>query len=840
MGIEKLLYMSAQEKETKRVDPIEIFDYLDKKDGFGYLRKNQFDFLKEWNERREERDIVGVMHTGAGKTLVGLLMLQSKLSEEQLPSLYLCPTIQLVEQTIKQAKDYGIEVCKVDENISSLPIDFLNSKKILVTTFSKMFNGKSVFGVKDYSNSSDIVDVGSIVIDDAHSCVDYARQNSTISISREDMAYEKIFSLFSNEIDEQSYGKYKAILDGDASVSFQIPYWAWNSNIQDIKNILDDYCSENSAEGLKYRLIASCLEKSRCYISGKSIEITPKYNPVYQIPSFFRAKHRYILSATINSYDLREELLIEKKAIENPIISSSYIVDVGDRMILSPTKYHRDINDSSIRKLIYRKCKKENLGLIVIVPSTKHNSLKEWRALGASIINKDNMDEVFKKIKGGDRQQIVLVNRYEGVDFPGDQAHILILDGCPEYVSNKDKATSIVSKNSNHKIKLVQKIEQGLGRTVRSNSDYSVVMLLGEKLVNFVSLKSNFDNFSLATRAQLEIANELLSGDFYQSPEAAIKEILNSIDYCLNRKEEWVKYSKKKLSEVDISKQINRDISSIDLECEAYFKFLRNDYSEAESILRELLKGAKEDELGRLYQEIAEIKYAKGELTNSDNLQVSSYKTWDYAFKPRVGSTKKDIKDIQRIKNSTNYVNGFTDKASLNSAMEKILKNLVYDNDASSDLFEEAVENIGNFLGFHSTRPDKMGESGGPDNLWLSTQCQYIIECKNRETNRMNKGDSKQLDHSLTWFEQLYGTQDTFKGVIFHPQSKKDRDVQVPNNAYVIPSGKLDKLKNNLEDFRKLLYKNYGVFTQEQISDYLNKCKLQLSDFESNYLVRIN
>ena len=840
MGIEKLLYMSSQEKETKRVDPIEIFDYLDKKDGFGYLRKNQFDFLKEWNERREERDIVGVMHTGAGKTLVGLLMLQSKLSEEQLPSIYLCPTLQLVEQTIKQAKDYGIEVCKVDENISSLPTDFLNSKKILVTTFSKMFNGKSVFGVKDYSNPSDIVNVGSIVIDDAHSCVDYARQNSTISISREDRAYEKIFSLFSNKIEDQNYGKYTAILDGDASVSFQIPYWEWHSNIQDIKSILGDYCSENSTEGLKYRLIASSLEKSRCYISGKSIEITPKYNPVYQIPSFFRAKHRYILSATINSYDLREELLIEKRAIENPIISSSYIVDVGDRMILSPTKYHRDINDSFIRKLIYRKCKKENLGLIVIVPSNKHNSLKEWRELGATIINKDNIDEVLKKIKGGDRQQIVLVNRYEGVDFPGDQAHVLILDGCPEYVINEDKAASIVSKNSNHKIKLVQKIEQGLGRTVRSNSDYSVVMLLGEKLVNFVSLKSNFDNFSLATRAQLEIANELLSGDFYQSPEAAIKEILNSIDYCLNRKEEWTKYSKKKLSEVDISKQINRDISSIDLECEAYFKFLRNDYSEAENILRELLKGAKEDELGRLYQEIAEIKYAKGDLTDSDNLQVLSYRIWDYAFKPRVGSTKKDIKDIQRIKNSINYVNGFTDKASLNSAMEKILKNLVYDNDASSDLFEEAVENIGNFLGFHSTRPDKNEKSGGPDNLWMSNQCQYIIECKNRETNRMNKGDSKQLNSSLAWFDRRYGSQDTLKGVIFHPMSKKDLDVQVPNNTYVIPREKLDKLKNNLEDFRKLLYENYGVFTQEQISDYLNKCKLQLNDFESNYLVRIN
>ena len=79
MGIDDLIFNRTNTDIVESSDPIQIFNYLGKKDGFGYLRTNQADFLKEWNERRTERDIVGVMHTGAGKTLVGLLMLQSKL-----------------------------------------------------------------------------------------------------------------------------------------------------------------------------------------------------------------------------------------------------------------------------------------------------------------------------------------------------------------------------------------------------------------------------------------------------------------------------------------------------------------------------------------------------------------------------------------------------------------------------------------------------------------------------------------------------------------------------------------------------------------------------------------
>ena len=67
----------------KVLDPVEIYDTLDRASDKGPLRPAQLAVLSEWYEsRRNERDVILKLHTGQGKTLVGLLLLQSKLNED--------------------------------------------------------------------------------------------------------------------------------------------------------------------------------------------------------------------------------------------------------------------------------------------------------------------------------------------------------------------------------------------------------------------------------------------------------------------------------------------------------------------------------------------------------------------------------------------------------------------------------------------------------------------------------------------------------------------------------------------------------------------------------------
>ncbi len=82
----------AGKKAKKPTDPVELYDTLDRAHDKGPLRPAQLAVLTEWHGKHQKtRDVIVKLHTGQGKTLIGLLMLQSRLNAGNGPALYLCP-----------------------------------------------------------------------------------------------------------------------------------------------------------------------------------------------------------------------------------------------------------------------------------------------------------------------------------------------------------------------------------------------------------------------------------------------------------------------------------------------------------------------------------------------------------------------------------------------------------------------------------------------------------------------------------------------------------------------------------------------------------------------------
>ena len=66
----------------KKTHPVEIYDTLDRASDKGPLRPAQEAILNTWYEsNRNKKDVIIKLHTGQGKTLVGLLILQSRINE---------------------------------------------------------------------------------------------------------------------------------------------------------------------------------------------------------------------------------------------------------------------------------------------------------------------------------------------------------------------------------------------------------------------------------------------------------------------------------------------------------------------------------------------------------------------------------------------------------------------------------------------------------------------------------------------------------------------------------------------------------------------------------------
>ncbi|MFU1980817.1 hypothetical protein [Bordetella hinzii] len=77
--------LRTQKKKATQTEPLEIFRRLPKPPGINDLYTSQAEVLDTWYQRRKQRDIVLKLHTGGGKTLVGLLMAQSTINETNEP-----------------------------------------------------------------------------------------------------------------------------------------------------------------------------------------------------------------------------------------------------------------------------------------------------------------------------------------------------------------------------------------------------------------------------------------------------------------------------------------------------------------------------------------------------------------------------------------------------------------------------------------------------------------------------------------------------------------------------------------------------------------------------------
>lgn len=89
MDFDRLLKESAQ---TAPIEPRELYASLpNKADGYGYLRDVQGQVLSKWHARRDERDLIIKVNTGAGKTIDGLVILESYPNAGKVPALYVAP-----------------------------------------------------------------------------------------------------------------------------------------------------------------------------------------------------------------------------------------------------------------------------------------------------------------------------------------------------------------------------------------------------------------------------------------------------------------------------------------------------------------------------------------------------------------------------------------------------------------------------------------------------------------------------------------------------------------------------------------------------------------------------
>ena len=110
-----------------------------------HLWAQQADLLRAYHQKHlDASDVAIELPTGAGKTLVGLLIAEWRRRAHSERIAYLCPTRQLARQVHEQAKGYGIQTRVLIGKQRDYPPqdfnDYQTNRAIAVTTYSAIFN----------------------------------------------------------------------------------------------------------------------------------------------------------------------------------------------------------------------------------------------------------------------------------------------------------------------------------------------------------------------------------------------------------------------------------------------------------------------------------------------------------------------------------------------------------------------------------------------------------------------------------------------------------------------------------------------------------------------------
>lgn len=819
----------------KSIHPLEIYESLDRASDKGPLRQVQAAILQTWHDHHQEKkDVIVKLHTGQGKTLIGLLILQSRLNATGRPVLYLCPNKLLVDQTCEQAKQFGFKYCRVDRN-NQLPQDFLDGTSMLITHVQMLFNGMTRFGLKQRSRMVDC-----IVLDDSHACIDTIQDVFTLKIPAADPLYQELFTLFELDLEEQGQSRTEEIRQGAFEAFLPVPYWAWTDKQQEVVRFL---VAKKDGDMLKFTwpLISDIIADCQCVISGTSIEISPYLNPIEQFGTFAKCEHRIFMSATTNNDAFFiKSLEVDLETIKAPLKYAGEKWS-GEKMILIPYLIHEGLDKVSIVNQFAKTDEKRRYGVVALTPSKE--SAAYWQECGAIVPDTNSIQKDIQDLRDGHfSRTIALANRYDGIDLPDDSCRILTLDSKP---FTSLLAERLLEQYRGHSktidIKIAQKIEQGLGRAVRGEKDYCVILITGHELETIMRAKNYQAYFSAQTNKQIDIGMNLTKIALDQTDEDdGPTRLWKLIQLSIKRDDQWKKYYVKQMETV---KERTPDLALLDMlelekKAEAYHR--DGQHTKAIETIQALLdKHVKPDnKTDRAFylQEMARYSY-RNQRSASNNYQVNAYKTNRELLKPIHGIEFHPLKiDKRRTENIQNWLNAFTDHQDLQLQVNATISDLSFG--VSADKFELALHQLGLSLGFACERPDKEVKKG-PDNLWNVQADQYILfECKNQvaeDRSEIVKTETGQIHNAHAWFNQNYGSR-KIKNVLIIPTKMLSAGAGFTIDVDIMRKKGLNQLKANYRRFfEELKPYELSTITEKQLDEYLRLHHLTVDDIWNSY-----
>lgn len=762
---------------TTPTDPREIFKRRPSGEGVANdLWRGQAEALEGWFKDQKDETLI-LLNTGAGKTIIGLLIAQSLVAQGTKNVVYVCSTIDLIKQTAAEAAKLGIPVTIRAEGGFDNDL-FSQGKAFCITTYPALF-----FGFR--SNKP-----GALIFDDAHVAGKSIRDVFTLSISKKDhpQLYAELLE-FLRPIFTDYHQKMEfeaAVRENEESGTILLsPPCATFDMAGKLSSVINPHINEKDRSlFFPWPFVRDHLKYCAVFVGRGIIEITPPFLPTLTLPAFGRDVKRVYLSATINSRADFTRVFGHK-----PDKTIAPDVDAGDgeRLFVFASKFDK----GSVDKAIVRNMAEQSK--VLIGAPSRHRG-KQWDfAIQPTTKTFTNDLDRFRRQTNG---AFVLAGRFDGIDLPGAQCRSMVVDGLPsgsnlieQYLFEKLQMDQLRSNT------LSVRITQLLGRIIRGRQDFGFFIVADRPLENWLKNERNRAQLPELLRRQLFLSEAIED----QVPDKhTAKSIIDTMNKVISRDAGWVNYYRDNINDMDVPKvrlQENEQNNAVlekagKGEVRFMTKLWDNDPEGAAKDLEEEIREVAivDPMLAGWYSIWAGVAYYAAEKNDA------AYDFFDEARRrigrnlplPRraVSEVEKEADPLTLMEEAVRQI-VLTDLAKINDRIAKarILARNAFSNGATHKQCEEAVRAIGATLGFVSTRPCT-DHGKGPDNLWLDSYSKQMIafELKTDKTaeSTLSKDDVGQGHNHIEWLKTHYPNT-KLNGLIFLTDAQRISDKSDPS-----------------------------------------------------------
>lgn len=493
-------------------------------DAVSSLWIHQGDVLRAYAERHQNTaDLALELPTGTGKTLPGLLIAEWVRRKNEGPVLYAAPTKQLAHQVLGTARNEGVPARLLvgsHHNWSTTDeSDVEGGEAIAITTYSSIFN-----------SSPKLPKPRLIVLDDAHAGEQFVGEQYGVTIGR--YKAEPVYLAVLDALRPFLSGLQIQRLQGkpDPGAHHQVRLILPAVVPAALQKLDATLAQLPEPYKFQFAMIRSGLAACCVYLSYGGIQVRQMIPPTFENKIFSRAGQRVYLSATLGGGGELERAFGRSEITRMPLPTKTPPRS-GRRLFVFPDLV-KGGDAATLTKQVVGLTNKA----LVLSQTTSDQAEQAARTLagdGVRLFDKSDVDRGLATFAKAPVGVLGLANRYDGMDLPGGDCRIVVLDGKPDAVSLQEKFLSERAEASAAlSERLRTRIVQGAGRCTRGPNDYAVVVVRGQDITRYFSRSDN------QTALEPELQAEVQFGwDNSKGKDAS--DILDNVQIFLAHDAEW-------------------------------------------------------------------------------------------------------------------------------------------------------------------------------------------------------------------------------------------------------------------------------------------------------------